>query len=121
MPAESQLQDTALRLRVRELLKDGRLPLMVPMRVDGSYGCDQSCLVCDQPITTADVQYEVDDYRDGKRLCFHLICHVVWQTECVGARRVSEVSRSDGGAPDMWRLPCTSNMSAPWTLPRGPT
>jgi len=121
MPTESQLEDTALRLRVRELLKDGRLPLMVPMRVDGSYGCGQSCLVCDQPITSTDVQYEVDDYRNGKRLYFHLICHVVWQTECVGVRRVSEVSRIDGSAPDMWPLLSIPNICAPWTLPRGPT
>ena len=41
MPTESQLRDTALRLRVRERIADGRLPLMVPTRIDAGYGSGQ--------------------------------------------------------------------------------
>lgn len=78
----SKLRDGALWLRVRERIKDGRLPVMIPMRVDARYGTGHICVVCDQPVTSAQVEYELDDYRDSKRLCFHLDCHTIWRMEC---------------------------------------
>ena len=89
MPTESQLRDTALRSRVRERVADGRLPVMVPTRIDAGYGSGQICVACDEPITSTQVEYELSDCRDGRPLCFHLGCHVVWQIECAAARRVS--------------------------------
>ncbi len=86
MPTESQLRDSALRLLVRERIADGRLPVMVPRHIAGGYGSGRTCVACDQPITSTQIEYEVDDYRDGKRLDFHLGCHVVWQLECTQAR-----------------------------------
>jgi hypothetical protein len=44
MPIESQLRDTALRLRVRERIEDGRLPVMVPTRIDAGYGSGHVCV-----------------------------------------------------------------------------
>jgi hypothetical protein len=89
MPIESQLRDTALRLRVRERIEDGRLPVMVPTRIDAGYGSGHVCVACDQAITSTQVEYELADYRDGRPLYFHLGCHVVWQIECASARHVS--------------------------------
>jgi hypothetical protein len=89
MRTKSQLRDTALRLRVRELLKDGRLPLMVSERIAGGYGSGHVCVACDQPITSIQIEYELDEYRDGKRLCFHLTCYLVWQGECAMTTRRS--------------------------------
>jgi len=89
MPTESQLRDTALRSRVRERVADGRLPVMVPTRIDAGYGSGQICVACDEPITSTQVEYELSDCRDGRPLCFHLGCHVVWQIECAAARTVS--------------------------------
>jgi hypothetical protein len=91
MPTESQLRDTTLRVRVRELIADGRLPVMVPTRIDAGYGSGHVCVACAQPITSAQVEYELADYRDGRPLCFHLGCHVVWQIECAAALHVSQV------------------------------
>lgn len=89
MPTESQLRDTALRLRVRERIADGRLPVMVPTRIDAGYGSGHTCVACAEPITSTQIEYELNDYRDGRALCFHLGCHVVWQIECAAARNVS--------------------------------
>jgi hypothetical protein len=80
MPTESQLRDTALRLRVRELLQNGRLPAMLPKEIYAGYGEGNECLVCGQPITATQVEYEVA--YDGSRLRLHLGCHVIWQMEC---------------------------------------
>ena len=38
MSIESQLRDMALRSRVHARIRDGRLPLMVPSRIDAGYG-----------------------------------------------------------------------------------
>lgn len=89
MHIESQLRDTALRSRVRERIEDGRLPVMVPSRIDAGYGSGHACVACDQAITSTQVEYELADYRDGRPLYFHLGCHVVWQIECAAARHVS--------------------------------
>lgn len=82
MPTESQLRNALLRLRVRKRINAGRLPVMVPTRIDAGYGSGHVCVACDQPITSTQVEYELADYRDGSQLCFHLGCHVVWQVEC---------------------------------------
>jgi len=87
MPTESQLQDAALRLRVRERIENGLLAVMVPETIIGGYGSGHVCVACDQPITSDQFEYEVNDYRDGKRLSFHLGCQVAWQIECAKGRR----------------------------------
>lgn len=86
MSIESQLRDMALRSRVHERLRDGRLPVMVPSRINAGYGTGHVCVACDQQITSTQVEYELADCRDGTLLCFHLGCHVLWQIECNGNR-----------------------------------
>jgi hypothetical protein len=84
MNTESQLRDTALRLRVRERIEDGRLPVMLPKAISAGYGAGNLCLACDQPITLTQIEYEVDHDVNGSpiRLRLHLGCHVIWQIEC---------------------------------------
>ena len=82
MPTESQLRDAALPVRVRNLIEDGRLPVMVPKNISAGYGSDRVCAACDQPITSTQVEYDIQDERTGERLSFHLGCHVLWQIEC---------------------------------------
>ena len=100
MLSEPQMRDTALRLRVRERNEDGRLPVMVPESIFAGYGSGHVCVACDQPITSTQVEYELDDYRDGARLSFHVGCHAVWQIECAKARVGGDKRRQpDLGGP----------------------
>lgn len=87
MPTESQLRDTALRLRIRERIENGQLPVMVPKQIQGGYGSGNPCVACDQPITSSQIEYDVKDEQTGRRLSFHFGCHVVWQLECVRAQQ----------------------------------
>jgi hypothetical protein len=82
MPTESQLRNGALRLLVRQLLENGRLPVILPKQIAAGYGSGRVCAACDEPITSTQVEYEVDDCPNGGRLRFHMGCHVVWQLEC---------------------------------------
>lgn len=60
--------------------------MMVPKEVAAGYGSGRMCAACDEPITSAQIEYEVDDYRGGVRLRFHPDCHSVWQLECAHTR-----------------------------------
>lgn len=83
MPTESQLQDAALRLRIRQLVESGRLPCLVPKQIAAGYGSTSHvCMACDDPITHTQVEYEIQNDTDGRRLTFHFGCFVVWQLEC---------------------------------------
>jgi hypothetical protein len=82
MPIESWLRDTALRLLIRQLVESGRLPVLLPRQIAAGYGSGRLCCACDDPIASTQVEYEVDDYRDGGRLWFHRGCHMAWQLEC---------------------------------------
>ncbi len=84
MPTESQLRNE-LRRRVRERIEFGQLPVMMAKQVAAGYGSGRVCAACDEPITSTQVEYEVDDCRDGYRLLrFHPGCHSLWQLECAG-------------------------------------
>lgn len=86
MPIESQLRDAVLRSRIRQRIEDNRLPVMVPKQILASYGSGHLCIACDQPIESTQIEYDCQDERSGRQLCFHLGCHVVWQLECAEAR-----------------------------------
>jgi hypothetical protein len=92
MPTESQSRDSELRLRVRQRIENGQLPV-VSKQIAGGYGSGRVCVACDEPITSAQVEYEIRDERGDSQLCFHLGCHVVWQLECAKARAEGDERR----------------------------
>jgi hypothetical protein len=89
MPTESQLRDHDLRVRIRGLIEQGVLPVMVPKQIAAGYGSGHFCVGCEKPITDTQVEYEIEDCRNGRSLRFHLGCHVVWQIECARASPTS--------------------------------
>ena len=82
MPIERVLPESELRARVIERIKDGRLPVVLPIRINAGYGTGLPCDLCDRPVPAQKVEYEVIDQRTGTRLYFHVACHSVWQREC---------------------------------------
>ena len=92
MPTELQLQDAALRKSVRRRIDDGQLPSSVPNHIQAGYGSGDVCVACDQSISAAQVEYEVEDGRNGRLLSFHFGCYVVWQLECARAKPESSAN-----------------------------
>jgi len=76
------MPESELRARVIQRIEDGRLPLVLSTRMNAGYGTGVQCDLCDQSIAANKVEYEVIDYRTGKRLYFHVACHSMWQWEC---------------------------------------
>ena len=86
MAPKSQLPEAELRRRVRQRIDNNQLLGVAREEVAAGYGRGHMCVVCDQPITPTQVEYEVADDRDNSRLSFHLNCHAVWQQECAQAK-----------------------------------
>lgn len=86
MPIESLSQELALRLRIRERIEAGVLPVIVPDEVRAGYGAGASCVACDLLITSTQVEYEIEDTQAARSLRFHLSCYAVWQAACVQTR-----------------------------------
>jgi len=82
MPTDATTVQDGLRLRVRRLIDNGRLPRESYIQIDACYGDGNVCSVCDQPITRYQVEYDSFDLSTAKSLSFHLPCYAVWQLEC---------------------------------------
>jgi len=92
MPAASRLaNEEEILLRIRQRIKDGRLPVVFPERVNAGSG--HKCAACDEEIINAQIEYDVQDARDSHWLRFHLDCYAMWQSECSRVR-----SRANGGS-----------------------
>ena len=88
MPTEAQLRDVELRDRIRRWIDEARLPVLLPDRICAGYGSGSKCPACEQPITSAQIEYDVEYPRNGTPLLsLHLGCYVLWQIECVKRTR----------------------------------
>jgi hypothetical protein len=96
MPTESQLRDTELRMRVRQRIEQGTLPVVLPNKIFAGYGTGHRCVACDEEITQTQVEYEVAE-SPGRPLRFHLGCHVVWQLESGAATIRGDLSANPAG------------------------
>lgn len=81
MPTEPVLPESELRSRALQRIEDGGLP-PCSTRIDAGYGAETQCDLCDQRIAADKVEYDVTDPDSGRRLHFHIACHLVWQREC---------------------------------------
>ena len=68
----------------RERIAQGQLPREADARMWGGHGTGQPCTLCDNPIRRDEVEFEVEEHRDGAvhTFRFHRICQSVWQLEC---------------------------------------
>lgn len=72
--------EAELRQKAKERIASGDLACAPPSDVWGTKGSGNRCALCEQPISSEDVDYEVS--LPEALLHFHIFCHGVWQLEC---------------------------------------
>jgi hypothetical protein len=82
---EVQPLDPALRERARMRMRLGSLPMCHPEASYAGYGTGMQCVVCEQPISRADVEFEMG-FPDLNHLTtviihMHFKCRLIWETE----------------------------------------
>jgi hypothetical protein len=80
---ETVVEAPAIRLLIREKLKDGRLPYDSMPRFWGGPGDDERCHACDALITKQELVLEgiSSTPTDKKPVQFHVVCFHLWDRE----------------------------------------
>jgi hypothetical protein len=80
---QSNKPEAELRPLARERIANGELPCEPAFRIWGSYGTEQQCSLCREPIQRNEIEYEVERTVTGhEHLVFHMLCLSIWQLEC---------------------------------------
>jgi hypothetical protein len=106
--AEMTCSEHELGLLARQRIESGELPCYRVRHLWGSHGSGACCALCDQPIRTEEIEYEVASDPEAveaaqtQTLRFHMACHAIWQAECARAGGAGESGRAgeSGGAHD---------------------
>jgi hypothetical protein len=83
----SQMDDEQLvRAKVREVLRTGKLPNRRPDRTWGGPGVGAPCSVCDVPVTSLQLEFEIQFAHDGDnpgldKYHVHVRCFAAWEFE----------------------------------------
>jgi len=75
------VDDIALRLRVRQLVKTGEVPCEEPGKTWAGHGTGTHCAACGEPIKPTEVEFETE-LPSGATLRLHRLCHDLWRYEC---------------------------------------
>ena len=96
MPSELRLTEATLRWMARQLIAEGRLPVIARMCwVNVVCGNGATCRLCGTPVDAHQLQYKLIDCSSGGggSTSLHAICHAAWR-ECAEAM----LTGSDGSA-----------------------
>lgn len=86
MPASRQ--ESALRARAREFMREGKLPSVKASQVWGGIGSGMSCSLCGEPIRPDEPEFELEFREAPSQGCvLHADCHAAWELECAAANR----------------------------------
>lgn len=82
---DSGSRDEVLHARVRHLLAEGELPKEPANQIIAGFGDGAVCRVCERPVDTADVAYELTFGTDvaARKVVMHYGCFILWDTERV--------------------------------------
>jgi hypothetical protein len=73
--------EETLRAKIRDRLAAGRLPRKPPQKIWGGRGTRRQCAACDEIISDAEVEIEVELDVAAGHLFFHPRCRVLWEEE----------------------------------------
>lgn len=78
--------ESVLREKSREVIRQGKLPTEAPTRVWGGSGVGALCSVCELPVTKDEKEFEIQFERDGDnpgldKYHVHIRCFAAWEFE----------------------------------------
>jgi hypothetical protein len=85
---EPTFEENALREVVRQRVTDGRLPCKRQDYTWAGKGTELDCSVCDLPITSLQVEYELQFGQNGDGVVvvrMHRPCFSAWERECAAS------------------------------------
>jgi hypothetical protein len=77
------INDEELRHSARVRIEQGRLPRVLALHLWGAHGTGSLCALCDQPIGSDQIEYEIQCPVDGdmRTFRFHIDCASAWELE----------------------------------------
>jgi hypothetical protein len=79
-----------LREKARAAVRDRRLPARAPTRTWGGPGVGADCAVCGVPVTSDEMEFEIQFARDGNpgldKFHVHIRCFAAWEFERTHAK-----------------------------------
>jgi hypothetical protein len=84
---DTVFDEETLREAVRRGVAEGRLPCRAQDRTWAGKGTGLDCVVCDRPITSLQVEFELQFAAEPSRLILrmHRECLAAWERECLSA------------------------------------
>lgn len=86
------LDEAALREKAREILREGKLPVVAPTRTWGGPGVGAPCAICGARVTREEKEFEIQFEQDGggglDKYHVHIRCFAAWEFE----RRSTDLS-----------------------------
>ncbi len=83
--SDSGSQEEKLHARARQLLAQGELPREPANQIIAGFGDGAVCRLCERPVDTADVAYELTFGTDAaaRKMVMHYGCFILWDSERV--------------------------------------
>lgn len=82
------MDENTLRAKARQVLRDGKLPTRPPDRTWGGPGVGAACTICELPVKTDELEFEIQFARDGRhgdagldKYHVHIRCFAAWEFE----------------------------------------
>jgi hypothetical protein len=84
--------ESMLREKARQVVRDGKLPACRPTRTWGGPGVDAPCAVCGKPVGHDEMEFEIQFARDDgqpglDKYHVHIRCFAAWEFERDGGQR----------------------------------
>ena len=80
------MDEDTLRKKARDVIQNGKLPSRAPDRTWGGPGIGAPCVICDLPVRSTEMEFEVEFARVGDnpgldKYHVHIRCFAAWEFE----------------------------------------
>jgi hypothetical protein len=80
------MDEDTLREKARSVVQSGKLPRRRPDRTWGGPGVDALCTICELPVRSTEMEFEIQFARDGDnpgldKFHVHIRCFAAWEFE----------------------------------------